>query len=32
MKNKEIDFAIIILGILCFALSIMFFVSMYDVI
>lgn len=31
MKNKEIDFAIIILGILCFALSIMFFVSMYNV-
>lgn len=31
MKNKYIDFAIIILGILCFALSIMFFVSMYNV-
>ena len=31
MKNKWIDFAIIILGILCFTLSITFFASTYDV-
>lgn len=32
MKNKAIVFVIIILGVLCFLLSIMFFVNVYNVI